>query len=91
MFSGNLAASILNFKGNCNRSNGLPGENEFFASSTNFKVLLDNKNGWFSLIYKMVKLVVLSQVEIPDSLSNIIWIIIFKWEDQFELKKIPLG
>ena len=40
---------------------------------------------------QMVKLVVLSQVEIPDSLWNIIWIIIFKWEDQFELKKIPLG
>lgn len=28
MLSGNLVASILNFKGNCNRSNGLPGENE---------------------------------------------------------------
>lgn len=39
----------------------------------------------------MVKLVVLSQVEIPDSLWNIIWVIIFKWDDQFERKKSLWG
>ena len=39
----------------------------------------------------MVKLVVLSQVEIPDSLWNIIWIIIFNGKTNLSLKKSLWG